>query len=193
MTLRPALAAIFIAVLAFAPSSSVTAEGRREASAHQHGSGRLAVAVDGRRVEFEFEVPASDILGFEHAPSTPAETATADAAKATLAQFSNLAALPPEAGCTQVSAAVELPGPSSGGHADHAHGANHAHDGDHAEVHAVYSFDCTAPERIGTVAFSYFTRFERAERLDAMLLGPKGQTAAELTRASPSLALGGLF
>ena len=60
-------------------------EARRELGPHQHGHGRLNIAIEGSRVSMELEVPAHDIVGFEHQPNTPEQKAAIEKAKTTLA------------------------------------------------------------------------------------------------------------
>ena len=41
--------------------------------AHEHGVGTLSIAVQGDEVEIELNVPGSDVVGFEHIPSSESE------------------------------------------------------------------------------------------------------------------------
>lgn len=43
------------------------------AQKHVHGQGQLLIAQEGEQWQFEFILPAADILGFEHSPETQAQ------------------------------------------------------------------------------------------------------------------------
>ena len=76
---------ILAAALICAAFPANAEEARRELGPHQHGHGRLNIAIEASRVSMELEVPAHDIVGFEHEPATPEQKAAMEKAKATLA------------------------------------------------------------------------------------------------------------
>ena len=116
-------------VLAGLCAPAVAQEARRQLDAHAHGEGRLAMAIEGPRVEMELKVPASDIVGFEHAPSNAKQRQAIADAKKRLAKLADLLVLPNEAGCKLTSAKVEVIGAAAGsGKAGHKHGHSHSHD-----------------------------------------------------------------
>jgi hypothetical protein len=190
-------------VLAGSAMPTAAQEMRRQLGAHSHGEGRLAIAIEGQRLQMELEVPASDILGFEHAPNTVAQTKALADAKSKLAQLKGLFLLTPEADCKLASADVDVLGAAAGKDAGHAHehgkqaGAaesnDHDHEhGSHSEFKVVYEVACAAPAKLGTVAFDYFKSFAGAQRLDVTVIGPKGQSSYVVTREKPVLDLSGV-
>lgn len=216
--MRLALTSIVVVGLA-APAFAQDA--RRQLEAHSHGEGRLAIAIDGARVEMELEAPAQDIVGFEHAPgNTRQRTAIADAKKR-LAKLSDVLVLSSDAGCKLTSAKVEVTGAAAGKGKGHSHGHGHghshghkhgeaqtadpkkaakepakdqkadAHDA-HSEFKAVYALDCAAPAKLASITFDYFKHFKGAEKLAVTVIGPKGQSSFAVTRAKPVLDLAGL-
>ena len=62
-----------------------SAEEHRQLGAHVHGHGHLNIAIEGKKLTMELEVPGADIVGFEHEPSTPEQKAAVQQAKAKLA------------------------------------------------------------------------------------------------------------
>jgi hypothetical protein len=210
MTIR---CAIPIALLALAATPALAEEPHRQLGAHTHGEGRLAIAIEAGRVQMELETPASDIVGFEHAPSTPEQEKALADAKDRLAKAAALFVLAPAAGCTLTSAAVEAVGALGGSAAGHEH-AHDDHDeedkaqsagksedkageeahehGAHSEIHANYAFDCAAADKLSTIAFEYFRSFKGADKLDVTVIGPKGQSSFVVTREKPILDLAGL-
>jgi hypothetical protein len=187
--------------------------GRRQLDAHAPGEGRLAIAIEGKRVEMELEAPASDVIGFEHAPRTAKQRQSIEAARKRLANLADVMALSDAAGCKLTSATVELLGAvaaeptakEKGRDHGHSHGDKNAaskapdaakgdgHDhAAHSEFKVTYGLDCTAPEKLGTIAFGYFKSFENAEKLAVTVIGPKGQSSFAVTRKKPVLDLAGL-
>jgi len=187
-------------------------EPRRHVDAHAHGEGRLAIAIDGNKVEMQLETPASDIIGFEHAPTTAAQRKAIADAKVRLGKAATLFVLSPAAGCKLETANVEVLGAAAGkpdAHAGHSHGHSHAKAGKaapadkatgggaeasagHSEFKVTYALTCTDAAKLGSIAFDYFKAFKRAEKLDVTVIGPKGQSSFAVTRAKPTLDLGGL-
>jgi len=185
-------------------------DARRQLDAHAHGEGRLAIAIEGPRLEMELETPASDILGFEHAPRTKAQKKALADARKRLASLAGLLTLPDAAGCKLTSAKVEVLGAAAGGGKkghdhDHGHGHDHkaadskgkaddhGHDhGAHSEFKVTYAVACATPAKLDTIAFDYFKAFKGAEKLSVTVIGPKGQSSYVVTREKPVLDLSGV-
>jgi hypothetical protein len=149
----------------------------RKADAHQHGTGKLDIAIEGQTVSLALEAPADDIVGFEHMAKTPAEKATVEAAKAKLANPLALFDMPQAAGCTLQKSEVKFAAETTD-----------KKDG-HAEVTAEYTLNCTNTAEVKAIEFRYFKAFKGAEALNVNLVDPTGQTAFEVTRKKPRLDL----
>ncbi|MGE0629300.1 MAG: DUF2796 domain-containing protein [Hyphomicrobiaceae bacterium] len=179
--------------------SAVAQEEHRQLKAHVHGHGTLNIAIEGKTVEMELEVPGADIVGFEHAAHTAGDKAALKKAKGSLAKPAGLFRLSPAARCRLVSAKVEIEGGDAHGHAhdgDKGKADNdHAHAGEmhHSEFHATYRFTCASPERLTVIGFDYFKAFAGARDLDVNISSPKGQSKFEVTRDKPQLDLRSLM
>jgi hypothetical protein len=159
----------------------------RELGAHEHGRGTLNLAVEGKRLSMELEVPGADIVGFEHAAKTRQQKAAVEKAKKQLLAPQSLFKFSGSAGCTVSSATVELEG---GGHeGTKSAGEKHGH----SEFHAQYSFDCQTPADLTAIEFDYFRVFAGAQRLDVTVITPKGQTKFEVSRRKPRIDLAGMM
>jgi len=109
------------------------AEESRHADAHEHGHGVFQMVIEEDHAVIELTVPAFDIIGFEHAPSTTAQRAAmADAATA-LSRPDVLFAVPSGAGCA--IGQVEIGFGATGGHRHEHDGGDHDDHDDH-EKHA---------------------------------------------------------
>lgn len=168
----PARIAAFIAILATAVPAAA-----QEHGAHEHGVGRLNLAIDGGAVETELMAPGADIVGFEHEPRTPEQKKAVEAAVATLKDGAKLFRFPSAAKCRQESAEVESPLIKEHGHGDESH----------AEFHARYRFRCDTPERLTHADVLFFEAFPSALELEVRTVTAKGQSARELTARRPRL------
>ncbi len=201
------VAALLIAGASLAQAKD-DGHGHRQLGAHEHGRGSLHIAVEGNSLAIELEAPGADIVGFEHAARSEKQKAKLAAAKSKLADLSKIVALPPNAGCSMKSARVEhVLGDDKDDHgrghvgkkarSAHSHDGKHGHDkkaeqdegGEHSEFHATYELTCKAVEAITNVSLPYFDTFKRAEALEVVAIGSKGQHKFEATRARALLDL----
>lgn len=100
----------------------------RQHGAHVHGIAALNLALEDNEVQIELDSPAANIVGFEHAPSSPDDHAALDKAVATLKDGERLFKFNDEADCRMETASVTsaLLDDAHDGHAEEKAGA-HAH------------------------------------------------------------------
>lgn len=173
--------------------------------AHVHGQARLEIAAEGELLTIRLESPLDNLLGFERAPRTNDER---QAVQRVIARLSDGAAqfLPSAAaGCTQTEVRLDSPvlggdltvrrttearHPDPGGvkaasHDDHDHGKEH--DGEHGELTATWRFRCTRPAALRELTVKLFEAFSGLQRVDAVALGAKGQSAGRLDGRQPMI------
>jgi len=183
--------------------SQAHAEEKRAADAHEHGHGAFRMAIEEDHAEIELEIPAFDVVGFEHAPSTDEHRAAIAEAAGKLSRPDMLFELPRDAGC--VAGEIEIEFGSLGGHDededddehehedkhdDHAHDDDHKHDHDdheedgetHSEVSVAYHLTCEDTGALDSIGFAYFDAFPNAEELEVVILSASGQNAGEVNR-----------
>ena len=207
-------ATMALASLALISPLAAEEAGHRELGAHVHGQGSLNIAIEGNKLNMEFEAPGADIVGFEHEASTAEQKALVEKAKVTLGEVLTLFQLPGKAGCKIEKASVEIrkdehhhdedehaggeakagSGAKSEDHDEDGHG-EHAHDehGGHSEFHALYALTCAAPANLTALETTYFKAFAGAQALNVNVVAAKGQSQMQLTREKTTLALGGLM
>ena len=177
---------------------------QRQLGAHEHGHGKLNIAVEDKRVQMELEVPGADIVGFEHMATTPEEKAQVAQAEEQLKDALKQFVLPAAASCTLVK--VDL-GIDTGGDEEHVHEHEHehenigrkgdhkedAHEGEvrHTEFHATYALDCASPEQIKMIHFAYFKSFPNARSLSVNIVSETQQGSYEVTANKPDIDLSG--
>jgi Protein of unknown function (DUF2796) len=175
-------------LLAILVTTAAGAQETRQLGAHQHGHAKLEIAIEGDVVQIGLDAPGADIVGFEHAPNTPAETAAMDAAKRQLSDPLALFVPPAAAGCKVTSAEVSLEGdddPKKGPAAN----AEPKPDAGHADFNADYTLTCTDITKLTTLDMKFFTTFKAAQALTVSILSATGQTEIEVTRDKPLLTL----
>ena len=213
--MRTVLSATFAIAATALSASAHDHDEHRQLDAHVHGHGTLNIAIEGKDVALELQVPGMDIVGFEHAAKTDKQKAAVGSAKAELAKVLELFKLPDAAGCKVTQANVKLDGEHGSdhhehdghGHDDHSHDKHeHAkHDHDHAkhdndhdshahsQFQADYALSCENPEQLATITFDFFSRFAGAQAFTVNIVTAKGQTKHEVTRAKPALDLAGVM
>lgn len=139
------------------------------AAAHVHGKGRLDLVVDGAEFTISMELPLDSLIGFEHAPRTPAERATLSAALKQLQEAATLFLPSVAARCSVKS--VQVADPFSG------------KDGKpgHADIDADYVFSCASPAALKAVEVRLFKMFQRLHSLEFQRATPAGQAGGSLS------------
>lgn len=183
--------------------------GHRQLGAHVHGQGSLNIAIEGNKLDMEFEAPGADIVGFEHEAGSSAQKALVEKAKVTLGEVLTLFKMPSNAGCKVEKATVEIRNEEQHHH-DEGHAAgtaknesgakddehdedDHDEHGGHSEFHAQYSLTCTSAANLTTIETTYFKAFAAAQQLNVSVVAAKGQWQMQLTRKKTTLTLGGLM
>jgi hypothetical protein len=182
------------AALALFLVSPASAQIERQLGPHEHGHGKLNIAIEDARVMMELEAPGDDIVGFEHPPSTGEEKAVLDAAQTTLKNVLTVFEPNKSAGCrvteVKIDIAAEDHDEDEADHAEHQK-ENQAKEPEHhhSEVHANYTLEC-APGKLSSLRFAYFKLFPRARMLSVAMITPKGQTSYEITKDNADLSFG---
>lgn len=177
------------------------AQDMHQHEAHEHGTGALDIAVEGKNILMELRAPGADIVGFEHPALETRDKAAVALALNLLSNPGDLFVMDAAAGCDFVAAEAELHGKGGedvarGDAHDEGEGEEngHAHEedaGGHSEFHAEYVLICERIDRLETVSLIYFEAFERAQALEVQAISDKGSFGAELTRETPVLKLEG--
>lgn len=187
---RTSLAVLLMCVCAAAGSE----QERREQSAHEHGHGSLDVVADGDELAIQLRIPAMNVVGFEHEPSTDAQRQTVEAAIAAFRKAEKLFTPSEAANCRVEKVAVSLAGlehHDSEKHSSHDSDTEKHDEETHSELHAEYHFRCEAPEQLIRLTVNVFDYLDQAEELTARVVTPVSQSAKELRPGETVLMLGG--
>lgn len=146
----------------------------RSAEKHEHGQSSLNIAVDGNDMAIDLDGPAANLIGFEHKPSTPGQTAVLAAALEVLRAGDTLFLTPAEASCRMISSAVSPPAFTADGHSD---------------LEASWEFRCGNPSALQWVDVQLLAKFPGITRLATGIVTPGGQKAVVLTPGTPRVLL----
>ncbi len=176
------LATPFLVLALCAASSAAAGAGQ----AHVHGRAQIDVAIEARRITVHLDTPMFNLLGFEHAPRTPAQRAQADAAMIALKDAARLWRIDADAGCTLQAIELSAPALGLGGpHEAHGHDAHEAH----ADIEAEYGFDCIDAGRAAVIEVGLFDAFARLQNAEVQVAGPHGQFKRRLERGQARVVL----
>jgi hypothetical protein len=216
---RPVFVASFVSVIACSLIPvSVTAEMKRQHEAHEHGHAILNVAQEGKEIELSFEIPAMDMVGFEHQPSNQAQKDKIQGIYELLKQGNKVVAFNSAASCALESAKVESALLEKGesdhhdhkdhhddhakhedhhdDHKDHDHHEehhddheNHGDEESHSEFELTYHFECENPAKLAELQVKLFDHTSTLEEIEASWFGDTAVKTAELSPAAPMLKL----
>ncbi|NIM27996.1 MAG: DUF2796 domain-containing protein [Gammaproteobacteria bacterium] len=184
-----ALAAVFLN-----PVHDITASeaGHREHDAHSHGSGLLNVVVADNELVIELEIPAVNVIGFEHAPRSDEERRAVRNALETFERADSLFVPTGAAKCRAEHVDVSLAGMQHGNGDEQGHeheSQSKAGDETHSELHGEYHFHCDAPEKLDSLQVRLFENLMEMDEIDVQLVTPTNQTVIELHAEAAELKL----
>lgn len=161
------------------------------AEKHVHGHGVLLVAQEAQHWQLQFTLPAADLLGFEHAPTTDDEIKHVKAVKDKVAQVANVFAFSPA--CQVLEQDIDFPGGHHEEHdeADHdeeshedhdEHEAGHHH---HEDIKLTYSVQCDSD--VNALQVNLFDLTPSLHEIEVQWIVGSGQGMTELTGKSNTL------
>ena len=146
------------------------------AAVHQHGVGTLQVLQAGKDWQFVLQLPASDVLGFEHTPQTEAQLSAVAASRNTFDDFHALFTLDKK--CSVVETVVEVPtiltAATTHEHEELSHDNN-----THEDFRAVYLLKCA--NGINTATFNGFAIWQALHTVNAHWVTMNQQSAVKLS------------
>ena len=180
----------FVLVCLFLPCFSFAQI--RQLDAHEHGAAQLMMAVEGKQLQIEFEVPSESLVGFEYFPEADKDREVFAATMAILSKPSKLFGIPDEAECMSVGIKVSqtlLSGEvkhHEGGddHDESKSGKDEDHDehGEdvHSEFHSSYLWNCHHADDLDSVQTRLMEVFPRIEEIRVQWIVEDRQGAMEL-------------
>lgn len=174
-------------------NTPLIAQTERELGSHEHGSASMNVAIDGDAVFVELESPWNNFVGFEYEPKSADEHALVDDAMAQLNAPSTLLSFV-GTDCVVSEAVIDSGMADSDEHGDEhddEHGDEHGKE-THSSVLASYTFTCESIGDLSAIDVNILSIWTGFQELDVQLIGPAGQTLAEVTPEQQRLDITGI-
>ncbi|MBB5392029.1 MULTISPECIES: DUF2796 domain-containing protein [unclassified Herbaspirillum] len=161
--------------------------------AHEHGVGKLDVALEGNTLTLHLDTPLVNLVGFEHAATSARDKETVQAMAKALRDAGRMFATDAAAQCKpaeiQLQSAVLPPALLGEKTASGAAQAAAPNDG-HADLDGDFTLVCASPGALNTVDASGLLRaFPGFQRIDVQLATPKKQAAFQLTPGNAAIPL----
>lgn len=155
-------------------ATAAAAQDDHDHAEHEHGLGRLDVAMAGSQLRVDLTLTGAELFGEDHR-----EEASLEDARAMLEDTASLVAVPEAAGC-ELSAldVVETVVEEEGDHEGH------------RDYTAYHVFGCASPDALTEITVTAFEAVDGLEEVHAEgLVGGRETAVVDLTAASPTLDL----
>jgi hypothetical protein len=195
---------IFILLVCLSISFNVLAEASRQKDSHEHGAANLKIALEGEKLQVEFEVPSESLIGFEHFPKSLSDRENFSNAIKILSIPSKLFSISREGECLLVGMNISqslFSNEEEHGHdeSEDEHGKDesedehghdeaedeHGHDQSekseiHSEFKSNYSWNCQHLDEIDFIGTQLMTIFPKIEEIRVNWISNNGQGSLEL-------------
>ena len=177
---------IFILLVCLSISFNVLAEASRQKDSHEHGAANLKIALEGEKLQVEFEVPSESLIGFEHFPKSESNRENFSNAIKILSDPSRLFSMSREGECLLVGMNISQSLFSS--EDEHGHDESEDEDGKdesekseiHSEFKSNYSWNCQHLDEIDSIGTQLMTVFPNIEEIRVNWISNNGQGSLEL-------------
>ena len=166
-------------------SFDILAQVARQKDSHEHGAAKLMIAMEGEKLQVEFEVPSESLIGFEHLPKSQSNRKNFNEAIKNLSDPSKLFSTPFKAECLLVGMNVSQSLFSR--EEEHGDEAEEEHDHDesekseiHSEFKSNYCWNCQHLDEIDSIGTQLMSFFPRIEEIRVNWISNNGQGSLEL-------------
>jgi len=192
---------IFMVLVCLVVSFSFAAHASREKDSHEHGAANVMLAMEGEKLQLNFEVPSESLIGFEHFPKSQDQRWYFNEAIKTLLEPSKLFSIPADAECLLVGINVSqslFAAKDEHGHEEkdehgheekdehgHEEKDEHGHDeSDKSEIHSEFSskyhWNCEHLDEIDSIGTQLMNIFPRIEEIRVRWITKNNQGSIEL-------------
>ena len=184
---------IFMVLVCLVVSFSFTAQASREKDSHEHGAANVMLAMEGEKLQLNFEVPSESLIGFEHFPKSQDQRWYFNEAIKSLLEPSKLFSIPADAECLLVGINVSqslFAAKDEHGHEEkdehgHEEKDEHGHDeSDKSEIHSEFSskyhWNCEHLDEIDSIGTQLMNIFPRIEEIRVRWITKNNQGSIEL-------------
>jgi hypothetical protein len=148
-----------------------------QAGPHVHGEAELTIAMENTSVQIQLIAPASDVVGFEHQPTTSEELKNFADAKDALSQASGLFVMT-GGRCEIFDVEINMSGAVGEQHDAHEHHAVHNN------ITASYDFRCVSLDELSKIEINVFDMFPAILRINSIWINERSQGTQVTTKAA---------
>ena len=148
-----------------------------QAGPHVHGEAQLTIAMENTSLQIQLIAPASDVVGFEHQPTTSKELKSFADAKDALSQVAGLFVMT-GGRCKLFDVEINMSGAVDAQHDAHEHHAVHNN------IAASYDFQCVSLEELSKIEINFFDMFPAILRINSIWINERSQGSQVLTKAT---------
>jgi len=184
---------IFMVLVCLVVSFSFAAHASREKDSHEHGAANVMLAMEGEKLQLNFEVPSESLIGFEHFPKSQDQRWYFNEAIKSLLEPSKLFSIPADAECLLVGINVSqslFAAKDEHGHEEkdehgHEEKDEHGHDESekseiHSEFISKYHWNCEHLDEIDSIGTQLMNIFPRIEEIRVRWITKNNQGSIEL-------------
>ena len=192
---------IFMVLVCLVVSFSFAAQASREKDSHEHGAANVMLAMEGEKLQLNFEVPSESLIGFEHFPKSQDQRWYFNEAIKSLLEPSKLFSIPADAECLLVGINVSqslFAAKDEHGHEEkdehgheekdehgHEEKDEHGHDESekseiHSEFSSKYHWNCEHLDEIDSIGTQLMNIFPRIEEIRVRWITKNNQGSIEL-------------
>ena len=167
----------FLVLVCVFVSFDILAQVARQKDSHEHGAAKLMMAMEGKKLQVEFEVPSESLIGFEHLPKSQSNRKNFNEAIKNLSDPSKLFSMPNKAECLLVGTNVSQSLFSN--EEDHGHDESEKSE-IHSEFKSNYYWNCQHLDEIDSIGTELMSFFPRIEEIRVNWISNNGQGSLEL-------------
>ena len=168
---------IFLVLVCVFVSFDILAQVARQKDSHEHGAAKLMMAMEGKKLQVEFEVPSESLIGFEHLPKSQSNRKNFNEAIKNLSDPSKLFSMPNKAECLLVGMNVS----QSLFYNEEDHGHDESEKSEiHSEFKSNYYWNCQHLDEIDSIGTELMSFFPRIEEIRVNWISNYGQGSLEL-------------
>ena len=184
---------IFMVLVCLVVFFSFAAQASREKDSHEHGAANVMLAMEGEKLQLNFEVPSESLIGFEHFPKSQDQRWYFNEAIKSLLEPSKLFSIPADAECLLVGINVSqslFAAKDEHGHEEkdehgHEEKDEHGHDESekseiHSEFISKYHWNCEHLDEIDSIGTQLMNIFPRIEEIRVRWITKNNQGSIEL-------------
>lgn len=156
------------------------------AAPHIHGEGKLQILQAGNDWQLVLQLPAADVLGFEHTPTTDDEIRRYENTQDTFLRFNDIFTL--SSVCELLDTTLEIPWKVGVAHDEYESEYNRdAHRNSHTDFRVAYLLSCHGP--LKSIEMTGFTHWPSLRHINAIWVTSRGQGAQDITPKQPTLQI----